>query len=813
MPQQHAASSYSRFFFFLFPFIGWLRTYSLGLCKKDLNAGFTVALVLIPQSMANAQLAGLPAYHGLYAALLPTLIGGLWGSSRQMVTGSVAVTCLMAAAALQPFAIHTISDYIAYMALLTLLVGSIQLLFGAARMGFLVNFLSLPVISGFTNAAALIIVASQLGKLIGVTVDGGGPLYQTVLATASSAWNYTHWPSVLMAGLAVGTLVLCRRFAPKAPAVLAAIALTTLCSWAFSFEATTTAHITDIASDEARILLVRLVRQEQEVRSLSDQIAALQPAGNEATAAETLEATYKAKELQLEQSNIQANMRLVREHLRRMLFVAEEKKNGARVFHVKQSPRLVFTPPRPVIATMVAPAPQDAGAQQAPPSTQAPQAGEQAGQAALELPAGNATGQEGSTAPQPQAEGTPLYVQESSLPAETFADGRTWRLRLGSKMPNLEELNFSSGGTVVGEMASGLPVLHLPEFSANRFFALLPTALIIAFVGFAESVSIGKAAANQRGYRIDANQEMVGQGLANIAGGLTLTSPVSGSFSNSAVNLAAGARTGMAAVFASAVTLFILLFLSGVLRYLPQPVLAVVVIRAAYTLFHPKVFVTSWKAQRIDGVIALITFGATLFFAPHLNYGILLGVVLSLAAFFYRSMRPAITTLAVGNDHMLHDAKALNLISCHRVAVVQFQGPLFFANASVLENNLLDRLENNPDLKHIHLVCSGITHMDASGEDALETIVQRAYNAGVGFSISGVVGAVAAMLERTGLIELIGTENIYFAPREALCVLRKDVQHCTRCEHCPLEDLYCGFADEHPLSGKCGMVTLPMAPM
>lgn len=795
--------------------MGWLRTYSLALCKKDLNAGFTVALVLIPQSMANAQLAGLPAYHGLYAALLPTLIGGLWGSSRQMVTGSVAVTCLMAAAALQPLAIHTVSDYIAYMALLTLLVGSVQLLFGAARMGFLVNFLSLPVISGFTNAAALIIVASQLGKLIGVTVDGGGPLYQTVLATASSAWNYTHWPSVLMAGLAVGTLYLCRRFAPKAPAVLAAIALTTLCSWVFSFEATTTAHITDIASDEARILLVRLVRQEQEVRNLSEQIAALQPAAHDATPAETLEATYKIKELQLEQANIQANMRLVREHLRRMLFVAEEKKDGARVFHVKQSPRLVFTPPPPVIATVATPATGSAPSASAVPQTQPQQAapnGAQAEQAFSTMPGTNATGQESTPAPQPQAGETPLYVQESSLPAETFADGKTWRLRLGNKEPNLEELHFSSGGAVVGEMASGLPVFHLPEFSSDRFFALLPTALIIAFVGFAESISIGKAAATQRGYRIDANQEMVGQGLANIAGGLTLTSPVSGSFSNSAVNLAAGARTGMAAAFASAVTLFILLFLSGVLRYLPQPVLAVVVIRAAYTLFHPKIFVTSWKAQRIDGVIALITFGATLFFAPHLNYGILLGVVLSLAAFFYRSMRPAITTLAVGQDHMLHDAKALNLNACHRVAVVQFQGPLFFANASVLENNLLDRLEHNPELQHIHLVCSGITHMDASGEDALETIVQRAYQAGVGFSISGVVGAVAAMLERTGLIELIGAENIYFAPREALCVVRKDVKHCTRCEQCPLENLYCGFAEEHPLSGKCGTATLPMAP-
>ena len=184
---------------FFFPFLSWVKEYSVASLKKDAAAGLTVALVLVPQSMANAQLAGLPAWHGLYAALLPALVGGFWGSSRQMVTGTVAVISLMAAAALEPLAITGPEGYIAAMALLTLLVGALQLTCGLLRLGIVVNFLSLPVLCGFTNAAALIIAASQLPKLFGVSVDSAGRQYETVLRTLDSALNYTHLPSLLLA--------------------------------------------------------------------------------------------------------------------------------------------------------------------------------------------------------------------------------------------------------------------------------------------------------------------------------------------------------------------------------------------------------------------------------------------------------------------------------------------------------------------------------------------------------------------------------------------------------------------------------------
>jgi len=135
--------------------IGELRDFNV--LRADLIAGLTVALVLIPQSMAYAQLAGLPPYYGLYAAFLPPVVGALFGSSRQLATGPVAVVSLLTAAALEPLATAGSQGYVAYAILLAVLVGVFQLGLGLLRLGMVVNFLSHPVVIGFTNAAAIII--------------------------------------------------------------------------------------------------------------------------------------------------------------------------------------------------------------------------------------------------------------------------------------------------------------------------------------------------------------------------------------------------------------------------------------------------------------------------------------------------------------------------------------------------------------------------------------------------------------------------------------------------------------------------------
>src|SRR5512134_788117 len=125
--------------------------------RDDILAGVTVALVLVPQSMAYAQLAGLPAYYGLYAAFLPVMVAAMWGSSNQLGTGPVAVASLLTASSLTPLAAPGSEQFVVLAVMLALMVGIVQLALGVFKLGVIVNFLSHPVIVGFTNAAAMII--------------------------------------------------------------------------------------------------------------------------------------------------------------------------------------------------------------------------------------------------------------------------------------------------------------------------------------------------------------------------------------------------------------------------------------------------------------------------------------------------------------------------------------------------------------------------------------------------------------------------------------------------------------------------------
>ncbi len=219
-----------------FPFLRWFQGYDLNGFRADLISGLTVALVLIPQSMAYAQLAGLPAYYGLYAAFLPPMIAALFGSSRQLATGPVAVVSLMTSASLEPLATAGSGGYIAYAILLALMVGIFQFALGVLRLGLVVNFLSHPVVNGFTNAAALIIASSQLDKMFGVYVDKAEHHYETIVRVAEAAFHYTHWPTLGMGLLAFVIMYVLKRLYPRIPNVLVAVAVTTTLSWGFHFQ-------------------------------------------------------------------------------------------------------------------------------------------------------------------------------------------------------------------------------------------------------------------------------------------------------------------------------------------------------------------------------------------------------------------------------------------------------------------------------------------------------------------------------------------------------------------------------------------------
>ncbi|HHE46251.1 MAG TPA: sodium-independent anion transporter, partial [Bacteroidetes bacterium] len=251
----------------IFPFLKWFDHYSGKTFRVDFVAGLTVALVLIPQSMAYAQLAGLPSYYGLYAAFLPPVIAALFGSSFQLATGPVAVVSLMTATALEPLATAGSESFIAYAILLSLIVGMFQLALGVLRLGIIVNFLSHPVVNGFTNAAALIIATSQLSKLFGVEVDKAELHFQTVLDVIKAAYMSTHWLTLALAVLAFLIMYGMKKLNPRLPNVLAAVVVTTIISWAIGFENNYSTDLDSIKSVRVRNKVVRLNRCLDEINS------------------------------------------------------------------------------------------------------------------------------------------------------------------------------------------------------------------------------------------------------------------------------------------------------------------------------------------------------------------------------------------------------------------------------------------------------------------------------------------------------------------------------------------------------------------
>jgi sulfate permease, SulP family len=254
----------------LLPFLAWFPP-KPGQVKADLIAGITVALVLIPQSMAYAQLAGLPAYYGLYAAFLPVMVASMWGSSAQLGTGPVAVVSLLTASALAPFAAAGSAEFIGLAILLSLMIGVFQLALGLFRLGVVVSFLSHPVIVGFTNAAAIIIGLSQLNKIFGLSLGSSGHFIVDVFSMLRDLGD-THLPTLAMGVTALLIIGVLRKKAPKAPGVLIAVVLTTSVSWWIGFDRSATVKVAEITDPALRARLVEYVATDARIRETTQKI-------------------------------------------------------------------------------------------------------------------------------------------------------------------------------------------------------------------------------------------------------------------------------------------------------------------------------------------------------------------------------------------------------------------------------------------------------------------------------------------------------------------------------------------------------------
>ena len=697
----------------VFPFMNWFRNYDMTSLRFDALSGLTVALVLIPQSMAYAQLAGLPAYYGLYASFLPPMIAALFGSSRQLATGPVAVVSLMTSASLAPLATGGSPGYIAYAILLALMVGIFQLVLGVLRLGLVVNFLSHPVVNGFTNAAALIIASSQLSKMFGVYVDTAPHHYETIVQVIKAAVHYTYWPTLLMGVFAFAVMYGLKWLSPRIPNVLVAVVITTFISWATGFQHDQTVTIESIESPAARNLIDSFNEAASSLPSLSE----------ERTHQSEVLNTAKQNHNQIGVLDAEHDVNVVNLNIARKKAEAHESRQQLRYL---------------LLAAV------------------------------------------------PQANGSLKFYPKDKVPAGMETDGRTWRIKVGNEPLDTQHLLMMGGGAVVGKIPQGLPALNVPPINLGIMLHLLPFAAIISLLGFMEAISIAKAMAGKTGQRLDPNQELIGQGLANICGSIGKSYPTSGSFSRSAVNLQAGAVTGLSSVFTSLAVVIVLLFFTPLLYHLPQAVLAAVIMMAVIGLVNVTGFIHAWEAKWYDGAISIISFVSTLAFAPHLDKGIMIGVVLSLMVFLYKSMRPSVVSLARSEDEALRCVTTHGLRECEYVAMVRFDGPLFFANASYLEDKITEIMRIKNKLKHIIIVSNGINDIDASGEETLSLLVDRVRSAGVDISMSGVNESVMKVFKRTHFPAKLGEDHLFPTMEKAITTVHQTAHAHGQEEACPL---------------------------
>ena len=549
------------------PFLEWIpELKNPKILRADVLAGVTVALVLIPQSMANAQLAGLPPEIGLYAAFLIPIVAAIFGSSRQLQNGPVAIISLMSAAALIPLNLGA-QEYIAYAAMLAVLAGVMQLILGFLRLGILVDFLSHPVIIGFINAAAIVISSLQISKLFGIENITGGHLYETLWNLLRAIPSQSHLPTVAMGCFSLLLLVALKKLAPKQPGILITVIAATVLSWLLRFD--------------------------------------------------------------------------------------------------------------------------------------------------------------------------------------------------------------QMGGKIVGEISKGLPAFIIPSIDPSDLKALLLPALMIALLSFVEAFSIAKAVASKTRQRLSANQEMVGKGLANVVAGLSQGYAVSGSFSRTAVAFDAGAKTGFTAIVSGMIVGVTLLFFTPMLYYIPIATLAAVIIVAVVGMIHFQPFKHAWKVNPHDAVVALTVFIGTLAFAPHLEWGIFMGVALSIGLYIYRTMQPHFAEVSMDEDGTYRDAHLFGMQTSQTLALFRYDGDLYFANAGYLEKRLLNAVADKPKLKVLILDLEAVDQIDVTGEEMLKHMSEHLGEAGIEFFITRPKFKVSDTLKRSGLYDEIGAEHFFSLRKAALDVIRK----------------------------------------
>jgi SulP family sulfate permease len=521
-----------------------LKVYGGGHARRDLLAGVTVAALALPSAMAYAELAGLSPVNGLYALLLPTVAYVLLGSSRQLVIGPEGSIAALVAAAVLPIAVAGSAKAVESAAALALMVGGCFLAARALRLGWLADYFSRPVLIGYLHGVAVVLVVSQLGKLLGLDIDAREPLLQ--IGEVARELDESSGITLAVGAAALGILIPLQFLAGRFPAALLVVVGAIGASWWFDLE--------------------------------------------------------------------------------------------------------------------------------------------------------------------------------------------------------------DRGVSVVGSVPSGIPDLDIPIPGGGDALLLLPAAVGIFLVSFADEILTARSFAGKHGQHVRAEQEVLAMGAANVAAGLTQGFPVGASGSRTAVNDSMGVRTQLGGLVAAGTILLILLYLTEPISYLPKTVLGAVIISAAIGLVDPKAWKALWNTDRVEVTIAAVTTIGVV--SIGVLEALLFAVGLSIVDVVRRSARPHDAVLGWADelgryaDVAVHPSARVT----PGVVVYRLDDRLFFANASYVKGRVLEAVRGAPMRTHaVVFDAEAVSHVDDTGLAALEDLVGALRKEAIELSVARAKTPLTARLIGGGL--------------------------------------------------------------
>jgi SulP family sulfate permease len=341
------------------------------------------------------------------------------------------------------------------------------------------------------------------------------------------------------------------------------------------------------------------------------------------------------------------------------------------------------------------------------------------------------------------------------------------------------------GIAVIGPTPAGLPHFQVPSLDFNTIGVLLGPAIVVALVSFAETYSVGKTISTGTKQKVNVNQEFIGQGLANLVGSFFQSYPVSGSFSRTAINFSSGAKTWVSSVVATLGVIIALLFLTPFIAHVPKAALSALVISAVMLLFNPGQVFSLWKKNRHDGIVAFTVFALALLTKP--DYALLIGVVLSLVLFLWKTMHPRIVRITKDPElNMFVNADVYQKPSCPQILELRPDNCIFFGNAEYTMEQLLSRLdEQKTPIKFLLLDFESIAFIDISGVDELFGLLDELKARKIEMAFLYVHLPVKKVLESTNFLYMVGQDRMLEKMGDAIAYLFERLDHDYCRKVCP----------------------------